>query len=149
MVANIAAATPPRPTVSSATAFGQMRRDLVSSWAARPDSSVAIAVFDADRLGIMEATTASSTPVPSPTAMTVGSTTTGTLTPRNCWVSSLALATTGRAMTMPSTTPTTDPRTPRRAASNKKPLTAVSGDAPRAAAIAISRRRSSTDMRVT
>src|SRR5271166_100983 len=141
--------SPAKPMASCAAALCQMLRDLASSYAARPDSSVAIAVFDADRLGPMAARTAKSIPVPSPTATTPGSTTTGTLTPTNSWVSSPALATTGLAMTIPMRTPMTDPAAPSRAASARNPLSADSGDAPRAAAIAISRRRSSTDNRVS
>ncbi len=148
VVASLAVITPAKPTASIATALGQMLRALVYSWVARPESSAAIAVFDADRLGPMAARTARSTPVPSPTSTTLGSTTTGTLTPTNNSVSSLALATTGLAMTMPMRIPMTDPAAPSRAASARNPLMVDSGDAPNAAATAISRRRSSTDRRV-
>src|SRR5271170_3340083 len=148
-VANLTAITPANPMASSAAALRQMLRDLLYSWAARPESSVAIAVFDAERLGMMAARTAKTTPVTSPTTTTLDSTTTGTLTPTNRCVSSLALATTGCAMTMPIRIPMTDPAAPSTAASARNPLRTASGDAPRAAATAVSRRRSSTDSRVS
>src|ERR1700743_4016449 len=62
-VAHHTAMTPATPIASSATTLGHTRADWLSSWAARPESSVAIGVFDADRLGKRAASTASRTPL--------------------------------------------------------------------------------------
>src|SRR6185437_5883097 len=83
-VAHQTAMTPATPMASSVTTLRHTPADWLASAAARPESSVAIGVFDADRLGRRAASTASRTPMPSAATTTLPSITTGTLTPTNC-----------------------------------------------------------------
>src|SRR6201999_2732237 len=78
-VAHHTAMTPATPIASSVTTLSHTRADWLSSRTARPESSVAIGVFDADRLGKRAASTASRIPIASAATTTSASTTTGTL----------------------------------------------------------------------
>lgn len=83
-----------------------------------------------------------------PTTRIAGLRITGTVTPTKRSVSSLALATMGSEITMPVSTPIAEPTAPNSPASLRNPVMIDAGEAPNAEAIAISRRRSSTESRV-
>src|ERR1700753_3603992 len=78
-VAHHTAMTPTTPIASNVTTLRHTLADWLSSWVARPESSLAIGVFDAAMLGRSAARTASRTPMNSAATTTPASTTTGTL----------------------------------------------------------------------